>query len=190
MEWSVQLCFQRLNGNLQIQFFFPFLFRSDVMSRCELRAASCERELPWFCFSFSVFPFLFHLQRPHFIVDAVLLFLFPVSFCLVAVSFFRNSFCVSFLHRRALSLSFSLQRYGNGNGNATCVFLPIRKHLASVFWRTYTDKQCKNSIAENVEIMRNEERMKEPNSRTAERQHNKQNAHRGTNFIFDYIYLF
>lgn len=46
-------------------------------------------------------------------------------------------------------------------------------------------------MAENVEIMRNEERMKDPReSQNNTRTHRPKSTRRGTNLIFDYIYLF
>lgn len=146
------------------------------------------------CVAF-LFPFLFHLQRPHFIVDAILLlstfffFIFPLPIFFISCITFR--FLV-FLFYIGTLIFHSLQRYGNGNGNATTVYLPIRKTFGvSIFAYIRTDKQCKNSMAENVEIMRNEERMKDPReSQNNTRTHRPKSARRGTNLIFDYIYLF
>lgn len=97
-----------------------------------------------------------------FLYSFFFIFLLPIFF----ISCITFRFLVFLFHIGTL-IFHSLQRYGNGN--ATTVYLPIRKTFGvSIFAYIRTDKQCKNSMAENVEIMRNEERMKDPR----ESQHN------------------
>lgn len=131
MKWSVSLCFQRLNGNLQILFAFShsrvsfssfLFFQSDSFSFSVffflLQILSLHLLLPLFgcvihsvyvyiyicicvwvsaClvlyFFFMLFPFLLHLQRPHFIVDAI------ASFSSVFPAFILLSFARSLARR-------------------------------------------------------------------------------------------
>lgn len=149
MEWSVSLCFQRLNGNLQILcafsvalahlhlFFFcsfsSFLVFSLFLSlfayfflflhllfTCPLCVSACLMLFMnwccWCCCFFSLlsivsvlFPFLLHLQRPHFIVDAIARFfffhpLFP-AFILLSLTRARFHFFSTWLPLQSSQLS-------------------------------------------------------------------------------------
>lgn len=182
----------------KFSFFFPLLFHSLCVFRCcernegvkwvRVRAARTE----WCALVVLLFFFRFYsICSVHILLllSTFFFFLFPLPIFFISCITFR--FLV-FLFYIGTLIFHSLQRYGNGNGNATTVYLPIRKTFGvSIFAYIRTDKQCKNSMAENVEIMRNEERMKDPReSQNNTRTHRPKSTRRGTNLIFDYIYLF